>query len=89
MVLPGADAPTSRVDLHTDEHTTIWFTDPTYGYAQGEPNIQLVSIIHVTNADPRPRASTGYKPKPLLPNQVYVFHPFSGTVRCVATDFDM
>ncbi|KAI5476217.1 hypothetical protein MNV49_007979 [Pseudohyphozyma bogoriensis] len=56
---------TDRIDLHGEPHTTIWFTDPTYGYAQG------------------------YKPAPLLPNQVYCFNPTTGDVRVVADGFLM
>lgn len=56
---------TDRSDLHHLEHTTIWFTDVTYGFLQA------------------------YKPKPVLPNQVYCFNPTTGDVRVVAADIAM
>ncbi|KAK4057160.1 hypothetical protein OIO90_001655 [Microbotryomycetes sp. JL221] len=72
VVLPAPSAdPTQphptidRNDLHHLPHTTIWFTDPTYGHVQG------------------------YKPKPLLPNQVYCFNPTTGDVRVVADGLKM
>ncbi|KAK4051435.1 hypothetical protein OIV83_002919 [Microbotryomycetes sp. JL201] len=63
---PAVPHPTTcRTDIHHLPHTTIWFTDPTYGFVQG------------------------YKPRPLLPNQVYCFNPTTGDVRCVADGLKM
>ncbi|KAK4704313.1 hypothetical protein P7C70_g1891, partial [Phenoliferia sp. Uapishka_3] len=63
---PSVPHPTTdRSDLHHLPHTTIWFTDVTYGLAQG------------------------YKPKPVLPNQVYCFNPTTGDIRVVANDIAM
>ncbi|KAM0753154.1 calcium-dependent phosphotriesterase [Meredithblackwellia eburnea MCA 4105] len=63
---PSVPHPTTdRSDLHHLPYTTIWFTDPTYGHAQG------------------------YKPSPMLPNQVYCFTPSTGDIRVVADGISM
>ncbi|BGP40946.1 hypothetical protein JCM10449v2_004911 [Rhodotorula kratochvilovae] len=37
VVLPPFPHPTDRIDLHGEDGTTIWFTDPTYAYMQRSP----------------------------------------------------
>ena len=47
----------------------------------------LITETEVT-AHPRHGYLGGFRPAPLLPNQVYRFDPTTGSVKVVAADFD-